>query len=592
MKTNKYPYIEDWTRIRKGAGIWVEETLGLARIAGKDGASWLQPQTCNDVMALTPGTGKANALLDRKGRIQACFTLHRMGDDYLLIIERDRIGPLFAQFEAVLFLEEVAFSDESEGFDFVVIQGPRSAITLAALSEANSAEQPDLFPVDPWDCAPVLLREFNVLAFHLTFTGEDGYLLLVERGRGEALADALVAAGAPFGAGKIGPEAHETARIEAGIPKWGIDMDETTRISETPLEQTAVSYSKGCYLGQEVVAKLKNYAGPRRAHVGLKFAEGTCTRPTAGPVEIEGKAAGAITSCTWSPALDRFVALAYLERAFRTPGTHIEIQRSGAKGPIPARVVLLPFVPPADRKARAQALYQEALDRFEQDADDRDTVAVDRLREAILLDPAFEDAYESLGVMLHRQGRTEEAIGVMQTLARLNPDCIMAHTNLSVFYVSKGMIREAEEEKAKAAAIEVKQRRQTQNAAEVAAAERHRIQQEARERIGMFREVLELDPDDPLATYGMGMAFIQLNKPAMAIPYLERTTQIQKDYSAAYLSLGQCFEATGQLAKARSTYETGIAAAGRKGDLMPLREMETRLRTLDSIPTTNPSQNS
>ncbi|MCL4216136.1 MAG: tetratricopeptide repeat protein, partial [Candidatus Hydrogenedentes bacterium] len=87
---------------------------------------------------------------------------------------------------------------------------------------------------------------------------------------------------------------------------------------------------------------------------------------------------------------------------------------------------------------------------------------------------------------------------------------------------------------------------------------------------------------DPLATYGMGAAYIQLEEFAKAVPYLERATQVQKDYSAAYLNLGKCHEFLGNAEDARATYLKGIEAANRKGDLMPLREMERRLKGLDS----------
>ncbi|MBX7257152.1 MAG: tetratricopeptide repeat protein, partial [Candidatus Hydrogenedentes bacterium] len=218
---------------------------------------------------------------------------------------------------------------------------------------------------------------------------------------------------------------------------------------------------------------------------------------------------------------------------------------------------------------------------FESDAHDKDDKAILLLQEAVLLHPAFEDAYEALGVILNRHHRVDEAIHYMQILASLNPDCIMAHTNLSVFYVAKGMIAEAEEEKAKAAVLQMRQTRDARRAEELAAEERERIRREALERIGMFKEVLEIDPEDPLATYGMGMAHMQLSEYAEAIPYLEQATRLQKDYSVAFLNLGKCLEFSGEREHAIAAYRLGIEAAGRKGDLMPLREMERRLRALE-----------
>jgi tetratricopeptide (TPR) repeat protein len=96
----------------------------------------------------------------------------------------------------------------------------------------------------------------------------------------------------------------------------------------------------------------------------------------------------------------------------------------------------------------------------------------------------------------------------------------------------------------------------------------------------MFEEVLEIDIDDPLATFGMGAAYIQLSEYEKAIPFLEHATKVNKDYSAAYLNLGKCLEFTGRHEQARDAFRKGIEVATRKGDLMPLREMERRLNAL------------
>jgi tetratricopeptide (TPR) repeat protein len=287
-------------------------------------------------------------------------------------------------------------------------------------------------------------------------------------------------------------------------------------------------------------------------------------------------------SAAFSPTLGYLIGMAYLDREHRDPGTVLTFKCESMPTEAKATVRVLPLYEAESRSDRAHRLYDEALAIFEQDEEDRDATAIDLLRESILLAPTFEDAYEALGVILHRHHRIDEAIHYMKKLEALNPDCIMAHTNLSVFYVAKGMIEEAEQEKAKAAVLQIKQHRDAEDAEAIAAAERERIRKEAEERIGMFEEVLEIDPDDPLATYGMGAARMQLNDYEGAVPYLERATELQKDYSAAFLNLGKCLEFLGRTDPAAETYRRGIAAANRKGDLMPMREMERRLRALET----------
>jgi predicted Zn-dependent protease len=245
-----------------------------------------------------------------------------------------------------------------------------------------------------------------------------------------------------------------------------------------------------------------------------------------------------------------------------------------------AEVVALPFFQAPTRQERARALYHDALGRFDRDLHDHDDSTIALLEDAILLDPHFEDAFESLGVILNRHHRVDEAIQAMEVLSRLNPKSVMAHTNLSVFYMKKGNLEKAEEEKAIAKLMETQQVVDREQAEAAGEAERRRIEFEARDRIRMFQEVLEIDPDDPLATFGLGSAYLQLQQYAAAVPFLERATEVQKDYSAAYLSLGKCLEFLGDAVRAQDAYARGIAVASRKGDLMPMREMERRLKAL------------
>lgn len=558
-------------QVRSDAAVWPCDDLGFVRISGPDALEWLQSQTTNDVRALAPGDGQPSAALDRKGRLQAHFSLHRWGDEYWLIPPRELVVPLLARLEAYRFLEQVSVSDESEEMGFVAVQGPRSLLRLHALTEGGG----EALPAAQWAVKPCRVAGFDALAFRMSLVGVDGYLLVAERRSCDRLLSALTAAGLP-----IAPvEAADVVRIEAGIARWNRDMDAATRISETPLELEAVSYTKGCYIGQEVVAKLRRRGSFRRSLCGLIFD----AEPPRSGSELEGDLgfAGRVCSTCWSPTLQRHVALAYLERDYRTPGRRLTLRTPGSDAEFTAEVALLPFVAAPSREDRAKELYHRALERFRQDAQDRDAAIVSLLEEALLLHPAFEDAYEVLGVVLHRQGRVDDAIAVMQQLAALNPGSVMAQTNLSVFYVAKGLIREAEEAKARSAALEMQHVRAQFDAERAAAQERARIEQEAEERLRMFKEVLEFDPDDALATYGAGMACLQLGRYEEAVPFLVRATHKQGDYSAAFLNLGKCCEFLGRQQEAMEAYRSGIAAAGRKGDLMPLREMERRLSALE-----------
>jgi folate-binding protein YgfZ len=569
--------------VRERVGLWLRDTHTFIRITGPDTASWLQTQTSNDVLVLESGDGHANTLLDRKARLQAHFTLHRWEDEYWLIVERDQAPHLLETLDQHLFLEEVTIEDNGDTVDQFFVQGPRATALLASALDTAEAIGSDYLPNADFGCHPLELLGHEVLAFRLSDSGEDGFLLVTEGGHGQAILDALLDAGESFAPSVIGPEAQEILRIEAGIPRFGVDMNRENRLPETTLERDAVSYEKGCYLGQEVVAKLRTYSTVRRALMGIAFIRDASGAPKLGDtLLVDGKPVGEMRSATFSPTLGYLIGMAYLDRDHRDPGSELTCTCESLPEEIIATVRVLPIYQAERREDRAHRLYDEALAVFEQDQDDQDASAIDRLRECILLEPTFEDAYEALGVILHRHHRVDEAIHYMKKLEALNPDCLMAHTNLSVFYMTKGMIEEAEQEKAKAAVLQIQHTRDARNADEIAAAERERIRSEAQERIGMFEEVLEIDPDDALATYGMGAAHMQLSDYEKAVPYLKRATELQQDYSVAFLNLGKCLEFIGQTEIAKETYRSGIAAANRKGDLMPMREMERRLQAIES----------
>ena len=568
--------------VHHAVGAWPRSDHTVLQFSGKDAGNWLQSQSTNDVMRLRSGQGMSNALLDRQGRVLAFFTTHRWEDEFWIIIEKSQLQAVLDRVESHVILEEVRVEEVGRDLPQVCVEGPRSLLFLASLFEEASQEAAGAFPVELYSFAPMVLLGHEVLVFRMTESGEDGFLLLPGPGEAQAVYAALLERGHEFLLAEVTAAARHVLRVEAGRLRYDEDVDARCVIAETPLESSSVSYEKGCYLGQEVVARLKAYGTPKQALMGLLIdGEGVVLPPPGGALYQDGRRIGSLRSSAFSPTLRSWIALAYLDREHRIPGEPMLLQVETMERPITARVAPLPVYGGTSRSSYAQKLYEEALRQFEEDARDEGTAAIELLREAVTLRPDFEDAYEALGVILHRHQRTGEAIACMNELAKLNPASVMAHTNLSVFYVSLGMIAEAEEEKALAHQLETQAQFDARAAKRAAETERERIRSEAGERIRMFQEVLEIDPEDPVATMGLGSAYIQLERHAEAVPWLELATRVKKDFSAAYLKLGQCQEILGRVEAARAAYRAGIEAAGRKGDLMPLREMERRLAALE-----------
>lgn len=574
------PILREIEAVRKNTGIWMRDDYTVVQFTGRDAGAWLHAQTSNNVVGLRSGQGNMQAFLDRQGRVQAFFSLHRWEDEFWAIIEKAQLPALMARVESHLFLEDVAVEEVGADTPQILLEGPRTVVLLANQHE-DPLEAARHLPAALHAFAPIRIFDHEVLVFRQTESGEDGFLLLPAPGEAESLYQKIEDAGYDFFLMPVGPEARDTLILESGMPRWNGGIDGECIIAETPLADCAVSYEKGCYLGQEVVARLKAYGSPKQRLVALLVDDDGAPMPPPGAILRDGdRKAGRAARSGFSPTLNAWLLHAYLDRDHRTSGARYTLQPEGGDAPIRGVLAHLPAWQPPSRRENAQRYYEEALCHFEADARDEDDTAIQILMEVLLLAPDFEDAYEALGVILHRHHRVEEAIRFMKKLAELNPNCVMAHTNLSVFYMTQGRIQEAEDEKAIAHQLEFKQQLDARQAEKAAQAERARIQAEAEQRIGMFLEVLEIDPEDPVATMGLGQAYIQLDRHADAIPHLETATRVQKDFSAAYLNLGKCHEVLGNTEAAREAYKTGIEVAGRKGDLMPMREMERRLKQL------------
>jgi len=198
----------------------------------------------------------------------------------------------------------------------------------------------------------------------------------------------------------------------------------------------------------------------------------------------------------------------------------------------------------------------------------------------LAFDPSLADAYESLGVMLGRIEKYDEAIDWMNQLLTVNPQSVMAHTNKSLFLMKQGKIEEAEAEKGlatvKSFAVFGEEAKMKKQLAE----EQKKKEDEILRREKMFLQVLEIDEEDTIALYGMADIFFHRKDFSSAIKNLEKVITVDSKYSTAYLLLGKAYEAISDLERATSTYQAGILVASKRGDLMPANEMQSRLNQL------------
>jgi folate-binding protein YgfZ len=324
---------ESYRAARTNGAIIDRSDRGGIVVSGNDRRSYLHGLLTNDVEALHAGQGCYAAYLTPQGRMIADLWVYELGDVILLSIARDVKDTVLTKLEQFIFTEDVQLRDVSDTFVSMAIVGPRAASVLAA---AIGAASPDAFSALPeHGNLRTDFRGHPAIVLRVTDTGEPGFEVVTEASLRNELLAALLAAGAA----EVDSGVADALRIEAGIPKFHRDMDEDTIPLEAGIESRAISLTKGCYVGQEVIIRVlhRGHGRVARKLVGLTL-EGDAVPLPGALVHVEARDIGKVTSSTLSQALQRSIALAYVHRDFVEPGTRVTVDG------VPATVTSLPFV--------------------------------------------------------------------------------------------------------------------------------------------------------------------------------------------------------------------------------------------------------
>jgi folate-binding protein YgfZ len=319
----------EYRSLQEGAGLIDRSTLGKVTVTGRDRQAFLQGMLTNDIKALQPGQGTAAAFLDAHGKVKALLRVYVLDDRLLLELPTALTGKTLETLDHFLISEKAYLEAADEAFAVLAVQGPAARAILSRLA-GRDIDLPLHHHVEVAIAgAPVRVihrREGAVPGFHC-------WTIALH-------AAALWAALVDGGARPVGMEALEALRIEAGVPWYGRDVDDTMIFPETRLDAW-VSYNKGCYIGQEVVARVKYRGHVNRALSGLVI-DGDRVPAAGARVIAEGKEVGRITSAVRSPALGKPIALGYVRREHFEPGTAVSIDEGGQAAS--ATVAALPFV--------------------------------------------------------------------------------------------------------------------------------------------------------------------------------------------------------------------------------------------------------
>lgn len=326
---------EEYDALRQGTGLIDYSTQALIEVRGADRVAFLQNLLTNDLKPLSPGTGCRAALLTPNAKLIAELLVVADPEALWFLCDLTRAGTIVQTLEQYWFSEQVELINHERRQAVMALEGPRTIECLTRLAGAMVS-----LP-RAGDHASVTLDGSAVRLIRHSLTSGVGVLCVTEAGEAESLWDACRRHGQPFGLKLVGWEALNTARIEAGIPWYGIDMDQEHLLPETGLETVVASDTKGCYVGQEIVARLATYGSVNKKLVGLVLnGDGV---PRAGDrILHNGVEAGWVTSGCYSPALSRPIALGYVKRPLYDAGTAVEIVRSDAR--LQATVTTRPIV--------------------------------------------------------------------------------------------------------------------------------------------------------------------------------------------------------------------------------------------------------
>lgn len=495
-------------------GLIFKSNWKLIELAGSEAEHFIQNQSTNDVKSLNNNHFQWNTLLDIAGKVVSYFLLLKQSSEKIfLLTPKDLEDVLIDRLDKYLIAEDVNIIKNEQSCSFALgikakkVNGFKG--TFLNLPAVISFE--DLEPFNTND-----LEKFWFIQ---------------------------------------GDPTENTSEVLGNI------------VNNTYLEELAVNYKKGCYLGQETVSKIYSRRGAAYKFVILEIND--FLENLGDNLICEGKKIGKIFSSL--NFQNKTYIRAQINRENRLENKKLFLEHNDIK--FEAIVHYAPFIK-YGLEDFAINLYDEAIKAFQNDDEE---IAIEKLLKSIELNPGFEDAYESLGVIYGRQEKFEQAIELMEKLSNLNPSSVMAHTNMSLYHMRLGNIEIAEEHKSLATIKSFEKFGKDAENKRIQEQLEKQKQEELGHRESMFKQVLEIDKEDALANYGMGDIELIRQDYFESIKYLEQAIKTDPKYSVAYLTLSKSLIKSNQLDKAKEILKLGIKVATQNGDMMPANEMQSML---------------
>jgi folate-binding protein YgfZ len=325
----------EYRAARETAALFPLTWRGALRFSGPDRRQWLHGQVTNDVVGLGDCRWNEAAVLNIQGRMLAELRLLALPDALLAELPAAIVSTTAQTLDRYLIMERVEIEDVSDQVALLSVQGPRSAEAVQAATgvEAAALEPRSFSMVEGPGAAPLIVAR-------ATHTGETGFDLVTDAAAAPLLWERLVEAVRRVGGQAAGWEALNILRVEAGLPWWGHELDPSIVPLEARLER-AISMTKGCYIGQEIIARIDARGQVNNLMAGLRLA-GDALPAAGSPILGDDRPIGHVTTAVHSPALGAPIALTYMRRQWTEPGRSVWVEAEGTR--IPAESHGLPFV--------------------------------------------------------------------------------------------------------------------------------------------------------------------------------------------------------------------------------------------------------
>jgi folate-binding protein YgfZ len=327
--------LDEYQTVRRAAGIADLSHRGRCRITGEDRVKWPQSVISNDLLSLKPGQSIYSSLLTHKGKMLTYFRVLLLPDAVMLEDVGD-IGEYTFQSlrKFLLYGTQAKLHNCTESWGSLLLSGPQAPAVI------QSAWGLDVGDLKPLAFLTQELSEGPALILRSEETGECDLEILAAAEALPAVWDHLWNAGQGLGLKPIGADARDILRLEAGLPQAGADLTEEIVPPEANLEGKAFSLTKGCYPGQEVVARMDTYGSVRRRLVGLTL-DNPAVPPKGAKLFSGDREVGWVSSAAPSPLLGCPIAFGFPLRDFGASGTKLTVEVNGQR--IHATVRPLPF---------------------------------------------------------------------------------------------------------------------------------------------------------------------------------------------------------------------------------------------------------